>query len=110
MNLEIVADMISQYGEPVILRRVAGNGIRFDVTVTAVVRGYQPNELISGIQQGDRLVILSNREIASRQWPGPPRQGDQVVIRGKTTTVQAASATVVIGDEIAKHTLQVRGS
>lgn len=109
MNLEtVVADMIQQYGEPVTLRRITG-GIKFDVTVVAVVRGYQPNELVGGIVQGDRLVIISNREIGRRQWPGPPKIGDQFIIRGKTATVQGVS-TIVVEDTTVKHTLQIRGS
>ncbi len=109
MNLEIVADMIAQYGEPVTLRRTVQNGIKFDVTVIAVIRGYSPDELVGGIVQGDRMAIISNREIARRQWPGPPRQGDQLIIRGKTATLQSAAATIVVGDTVVKHTMQIRG-
>lgn len=110
MNPDEVGDMIQRYGRPITLRRLAPNGIRFDVTVTAIVRNYAPTELVGGIAQGDRKVIISNREIERRQWPGPPRDGDQCIIDGKTTTLKAAPATVKIGDDIIKHTLQVRGA
>ena len=108
MNFNIVTNMIDRYGEQVTLRRLT-HGIPFDVTVKARVQGYSPDELVGGIAQGDRMVIISNREIAERQWPGPPKQGDQIIIRGKTATLQAAAATVVVGGVTVMHTMQVRG-
>lgn len=109
MNLLRVADMIDQIGAAVTLRRPTGpSGITFDVPLMAVIRGYAPNELVGGIQQGDRRAIVSNRFILERQWPGPPRRGDQLIVDGRTTTIQAVDSTEV-GDLIVKHELQIRG-
>lgn len=109
MNPEVVDVMIHRYGQPVTLRRTTGP-VHYDVDVTAIVNEYMPNELVGGIQQGDRRVVISNREIAERQWPGPPVQGDKVIINGKTTTLQANPDTKRIGDVIVKHDLRVRGA
>lgn len=104
-----VADAIEEVGSEARLRRLSGRaGIWFDVTVKAVGRGYQPNELTGGIIQGDREFKVSNREIVARRWPGPPRKGDQVITEGRTFTVQAADP-VSVGDEIALHIIQARG-
>lgn len=108
MSPELIANMIQKYGQPVTIRRMTGS-IPFDVDVIAIVNDYVPNELVGGIQQGDRKVTISNREISSHQWPGPPVQGDKVLINGKTTTLQANPDTARIGDVIVKHDLRVRG-
>jgi len=109
MNPVVVDAMIHRFGQMVTLRRMTGS-IPFDVDCKAVVNEYLPNELVGGIQQGDRRVVISNREIEERQWPGPPVQGDKVIINGKTTTLQANPDTKRIGDVIVKHDLRVRGA
>lgn len=110
MNFERVADIIQDKGELVTLRRFAPGGIiHFDCDVWAVVRGFRENELIGGITQGDRSVLISNREISAAQWPGPPREKDQVIIRGKTAAVQTNADTVVVDGVTVSHRMQVRG-
>lgn len=109
MNLDLVADAIDKIGtDDIILRRLAPRGLRFDCHMRAVVRGFAPDELVGGIQQGDRKVIISNRNIEARQWPGPPRRGDQVLIGDHTATVQDVDTTE-IGSVIVKHEMLVRG-
>ena len=77
-------------------------------TCQAMVRGYEPVQLVGGIIQGDRQVAISNAEIAHAQWPGPPRNGDRCVIDGRTTTIQACD-TRRLRNEIVLHLIQVRG-
>lgn len=100
---------IKENGELITLRRLAPRGIRFDVDCMAKVSAFQPNELVADIKQGDRRVIISNREIAERQWPGPPVSGDQVIIAGRTATLTINPATIRVQGEIIRHTMQVRG-
>jgi hypothetical protein len=100
-------------GQPVTLRRMSGtapNQTATDVACTAVVRGFQPDELAagSGLQQGDRQVIITNHEIAAAGWPGPPRRGDRAIVAGATTTIQAVE-TRYLGTAIDRHILAVRG-
>ena len=74
----------------------------------AIVRGYEPVQLVGGISQGDRQVTICNREIARAQWPAPPRANDRCVIDGRTTTIQACD-TRKLHDDIVLHLIQVRG-
>ncbi len=100
---------IAENGELITLRRLAPRGIRFDVDCMAMVRAFRPNELLADIKQGDRQVIISNREIAKKLWPGPPVAGDQVIVAGRTSTLTINPATIRVGSEIVRHTMQVRG-
>ncbi len=109
MNVGTVAHAIDRVGKPATLRRVAGPGRFVSVTLKAVWRGYQPQELAGGIVQGDREVRIGNAEIAARKWPGPPRRGDQMILEGRTFTVMAADSPN-IGETTAMHILQVRGT
>jgi hypothetical protein len=102
------ASMLTRYGEIVLLRRPTGNGQFTNVSCAARIDQFQPHELTGGVVQGDRKVILSNREIEAAAWPGPPRRGDQIVIGGRTTTVQGVD-TASIGDRVVRHDIQVRG-
>ncbi len=109
INLSDVADGIAENGQSIILRRPGPHGTAFDVVLPAMVRAYQPQELVGGIVQGDRRVVISDREITAAQWPGPPRQGDQIIVNGRTATLQANAATILVGDFVVKHIMQVRG-
>ncbi len=99
-----IADRIGREGEPVVLRRASVA----DLDLKGVVRFYRADELTGAIQQGDRVVTASGREIAAAAWPGPPRRGDQVVIRGRTTAVQSCETRTLRGVD-AMHIIQVRG-
>jgi len=73
MTPERITALIAQFGQPVTLQRVTGTTtqIQHEVVCRAIVRGYEPHELISGsgIVQGDRSVVITNSEIADAQWP-----------------------------------------
>ena len=105
MNTASVVNLISKYGLTVTLTRPGGA----TVTVKAKVRGYAPADLVAEIIEGDRQVIISNAEIAAASWPGPPKKGDQFVIDGKTTTVEACE-TRHLGEDRAMHVCRVRGN
>ena len=102
------ATMLARYGETVSLRRPTGQAQFTDVSCAARVDQFQPHEITGGVMQGDRKVILSNREINAAAWPGPPRRGDQIIIAGRTTTVQGVE-TVSVGSQVVRHNVQVRG-
>jgi hypothetical protein len=110
MTPERIAALIAQFGQPVTLQRLTGTTtqVRHDVVCQAIVRGYEPVQLIGGIILRDRQVAISNAEIAHAQWPGPPRNGDRCVIDGRTTTIQACD-TRKLRDDIVLHLIQVRG-
>jgi hypothetical protein len=96
-------------GSIVVLRRPAnGSGIDIDVSVLAAIRGYQPHELIGGIIQGDRQVVMGNTEIEAAGWPLPPKKNDVVIVRGKTMKVIEVDI-VEVDSTIVRYNLQVRG-
>lgn len=105
---EIEAE-VTTYGQQVVLRRLTGTGLTpTDVTLFAVVRGYQPQDLVGMIAEGDRRVIMGNKAIVAASWPGPPKRDDQIVIDGKSTNIIACASITLDGD-IARHDIQVRG-
>lgn len=116
--------MIEQNGEEVCLQRITGtvNQATFSATVRAFVRGYQPQELVGSIVQGDSKVILSPTGIAAAQWPGPqivrippvttdvrvPTTNDKCVIAGRTRNIQAATP-FYLGGQLVRTELNVKG-
>jgi hypothetical protein len=80
--------------------------VRHEVVCQAIVRGYEPIQLIGGIIQGDRQVAISNAAIADAQWP--QRASDRCVIDGRTTTIRPATPAV-LRNKIVLHLIQVRG-
>lgn len=112
MNLDATAAFLEQNGEAIAIRRITGPRTWMEVLCKARVSAYQPDEMLGGIVQGDRKVILSNREIEDAKWPGPPRVGDQVILldqAGLSARVTAAFSSGAFG-ETARHTLTIRGS
>lgn len=91
-------------GRTMTLQRLGGPS----VDVLGYPRNYQPDELTGGIQQGDRRVEILTAEINAAGWPGPPRNGDRLVIDNRTATLQAAFPVDVAGRRIG-YSLWVRG-
>jgi hypothetical protein len=103
-----VDSMTDTWGRTITLRRL-GDSPYAEVFPKAIVRRYRPDEFVGMIVQGDQEVRISNTAIAAGAWPGPPARGDQVVIGGKTATVQSCDARYV-GEEPVLHVMQVRGA
>ncbi|MGE0425410.1 MAG: hypothetical protein AB7O88_24330 [Reyranellaceae bacterium] len=106
-------DMLALVGEPVVIRRYTGAGAdrpRFDADAPARVVEYAPDELVGGIQQGDRKLILLADDLIARQFPVPPRRGDKAVVRGNELNIEAVddNSRRVAGVLIA-YEIQVRG-
>lgn len=108
---------ISREGRLVLLRRLSGPDTFFDVSLYSYGTDYHIDsrervggaDVAGGIVQGDRIERISNKEISERQWPGPPRRGDQLIIEGRTTNIRGVE-TKVVGGETVVHILQVRGA
>lgn len=105
--------MLGQVGEQITLRRFTGSGTNrpyFDVTVTARVVAFEPKDLVGGIQQGDRKLIVLAQDLFDAQWPAPPKKGDAAIVRGKTLNVEAVDDnTRRIHGELIAYEIQVRG-
>ena len=105
---EIEAEIVA-IGRPIVLRRVTGTRqVPIDVTVAAIVSGYQPQQLVGAVAEGDRQVIIGNATILRRKWPGPPRRNDKAIIDGVTVNVQDCDSLDVAG-EIVRYNMHVRG-
>lgn len=104
-----ISQMRRQRGTAVTLRRLVSGGPPIDVTVMATIMGYQVNEFVGGIVQGDRRAKISDDDIAVAAWPGPPRRGDQIIANGRTFTVQACD-TATMGASVLSHTMQITGA
>lgn len=104
-----IIEMLARRGRAVSLRRRVGTTNTFtDVAPLGYSRGFKAQELVGGIIQGDREVVVGNAEIAAASWPGPPRKGDLVIIDGITATIQGV-LTMYDGADRAAHIMWVRG-
>jgi len=99
---------IDQRGQTVVLRKGAA-ATPSDLSVKARVMGYRADELTSGIQQGDRKVIVLAEDVEGTAW-GLPEENDAVVISGRRCNIEASDDnTRRIGDTLIAYELQVRG-
>lgn len=111
MDKSVIGRFLAQNSETVKLRRPSGKGIFIDVVVLARVTLYRPEQLVGGIIQGDRNVIIGNAEIAEAHWPGPPRVGDFILLDGgKTTLTIRSSDPGQLDGVIVRHDIQARGT
>jgi hypothetical protein len=100
---------IAKNGQTVLLRKGnAANGDA-DKPVRAFVRGYQPEELSGGIQQGDSTMIVSPTALAASGFAGPLRRLDRVTVAGKIQIIQVANP-VMIGDQVVRWEFWLRGA
>lgn len=91
-----VTAMIARYraslrrrGETIIVRRYTGTGENPPYTEAAAlarVAGYDSDELVGGIVEGDRKIIVLGEDIASLL---PLTNADHVIVRGRELAVIA---------------------
>jgi|SRR5579885_1059441 len=108
-------EALAAVGEDIVLRRVVGEDpstTNIDVTCRAVVRTFEPEELVGGIAQTMSKVIISPSEISAAGWPGVtpniPQRLDQVVIAGRVKDIEAVDPIYVRG-VVVRIELQVLG-
>ncbi len=115
---------LAKYGTDCILQRLLGTQqIPVSVTVRAHVVDYTPETLVpgSGLQSGGSKVIISTTQIDAAQWPGAvppgqatpgdprvPREGDRLIVSGKTRTVLYAWEAPRINDELIRIEMQIQ--
>jgi len=100
---------LAKNGQTVKLRdKSASNGDN-DKPVRAFVRGYQPEELSGGIQQGDSTMILSPTGLAASGFVGPLKRLDRVTVAGKIQIIQVANP-VTMNDVIVRWECWLRGA
>lgn len=82
-------EMIDEDGEIITLRRFVAGGAPIEAEVRARVTGYQSAELVGGIKQGDRRVIVLAEDVETSGFPVPFRTGgtDKVVVRCRVLNI-----------------------
>lgn len=100
--------------ETITLRRYTGGGPlrpRFDAeNVRARTVGYQPHELVGGVVQGDRKIILFADDLIAKGFVLPVTVNDKVVVRGKELAIIAPDdSTRRVDGVLIAIELQVRG-
>lgn len=77
-------EMISDIGETITLRRNVASGPPIEAQVLARVTGYQPKDLVGGIKQGDRRLIVLAEDVENTGFPVPFKTNgsDKAVFRG----------------------------
>jgi hypothetical protein len=78
-----------QNGEMVTLKRGTAEAV-----VRAKLSGYAPDELVGGITQGDRHIIMLAEDLAAAGWEGDPKRND-VILRsdGRKLNIENVDAS-----------------
>lgn len=100
--------------ERVTLRRYTGGGPlrpRFDAeNVRCRTIGYEPHELVGGVIQGDRKMIVFADDLIAKGFSLPVTVNDKVVVRGKELAILAPDdSTRRVDGVLIAIVLQVRG-
>src|SRR5262245_41326063 len=77
-------------GETIAIRRFTGVGVGrvpHDTNVRARVTGYQERELVAGIQQGDRRIIVLLEDLEAAGFSLPVMPTDKVMLRGHMISI-----------------------
>lgn len=97
----------------VVIRRYTGSGQNrpyFEATALARVTGFDPDELVGAIQQGDRKLIVLADDLVKAQFPLDLKKGDKAIVRGKELNIEAADdSTRRVAGMLIAFELQVRG-
>lgn len=109
---EAIADLddeLARTGQDVTLRRIGTDGPDKEAAgVRAFVRGYRPDELTGGIQQGDSLVVLSPSRTPAVFVGQPLEANDRIVIAGRSRNVEYVDPVQIAGVTVRINVL-VRG-
>lgn len=103
-------------GDPaanVSIRRFTGVGtsrVPTDTSARARVVGYQERELVGGIQQGDRKVILLADDLIDAGFVPPITANDKLIVRGKQLSIVSVDdSTRRVQGILIAYELQARG-
>jgi len=90
----------------------AGAAVTFDFArdyeVRAAVAGYAANEIMGGVQVGDRRLVILQAALDAAGMTDAPKAGDRATFEGRSIPVQTATA-IYQGDAPYAWDLQLRG-
>lgn len=76
------------------------------ITVRAKARGYTPEELVGGINQGAREIRILAQDVT---FEGGVKAGDKVIIHGRTLNVDSVDASTGRGNELVFFLVRASG-
>lgn len=94
---------ITAHGQSVTLK-TGRDGNAQTLSLQAFVRGLKPDELVGGLKQGDRSVIISPTDLAAAAI----KAGDALLIAGKRCNIETVDL-IHMRDVIVRLNLVVRG-
>jgi hypothetical protein len=100
---------IARDGQTVMLRKGAAADASGDKALQAFVRGYQPEELAGGIQQGDTTAVFSPSALTASGFDGVPKRLDRMLIAGKMQVIQVCNP-VRMRDVVVRYETWLRGA
>ncbi len=80
---------INRVGNAVSFRRMTSTNpqtVAYQADVKATVTGYAPAELVNGITQGSRKIIVSRLDLEAEGFPVPPKKGDRIHLSDNRVT------------------------
>ncbi|MEX6508925.1 hypothetical protein [Jiella sp. M17.18] len=93
-------------GQPVVFRRDDFDTGRQDIPVRAFLKGFDPTELVGGVDLNTSHATLSPSDFASSGLV--PQKGDSIIAGGRTQYVDNAEIRR-IGDQAVRFELTVTG-
>lgn len=105
---------LEQHGETIAIRRYSGTGTgrtHSDKEALARVVGYGPSELVGGITQGDRRVIVLAEDLEGYSPPFVMTKSDKIYSArfGELQIIGLDDSTRRIDDVLVAYELQCRG-
>ena len=101
--------LLARYGRPMTLRRRQSMTTTFtEITVTGRLRAFTPEEITTGVMNGDAEVTITAAPVLASAGFAPPVKGDFVAIDGKNWAVQGCNPLTVASSVVA-YALHVRG-
>jgi len=92
-----------QHGDDVVYHVMTAGAPDAGTTVRAFVRGLKPDDLLSGLKQGDRKVTLSPTSGVT------PAEGHRLVIGGKTYRIDQPPEIIRMNSTVVRYNLIARG-
>lgn len=103
----VYAEQMDQSGEVIEIRRP---GTAIAIPVRARIVGYRPNELVDGMDQGDRSVSILAEDVEAGGLPGGLQENDALFARGGRLNVQDVDDnTHRVGGELCAYQVTARG-
>jgi hypothetical protein len=99
---------IAKKGQTVSLRKSTAVDGAQDRPIRAFVRGYKPDELAGGVQQGDSTVIISPTALAASGFTGSIKRNDVIVVSERARRVEVANL-VTMDDQTVRIEVWIKG-